>query len=197
MKTDLTAPDSPRVCIHMVCSLDGIIAKSDNSIDWFETEDHYGPGIEATAEEQTLAGIDCYVMGSHTYELAISLADQHGWPYGGKPSYVMTSRELPITQKGVLLFSGDPLQLLERCRENHYQNIWVLGGAALCTSFLNLNLVKEIHVTILPILLGSGLRLFEKLSGDRPLHLIKNRASKAGTIELAYELKNLTLHSSI
>ncbi|MEP7129207.1 MAG: dihydrofolate reductase, partial [Chitinophagales bacterium] len=87
-----------KVTIHIVSSLDGIIAKKDNSISWFDTTDHYGRGIEMTEQDthDFLKTIDCYVMGSHTYEHALELSKSYGWPYGDVPTIVVSHRDLPI-----------------------------------------------------------------------------------------------------
>ena len=56
--------DTFKVTIHMVSSLDGIIAKKDNSVSWFETSDYYEKGVYEQDPEEFLKTIDCYVMGS-------------------------------------------------------------------------------------------------------------------------------------
>ncbi len=80
----------------MVSSLDGIIAKKDNSVSWFETSDYYEKGITEPDAEEFLKTIDCYVMGSRTYEHALELSKSYGWAYGDVPTIVVTHRNLPI-----------------------------------------------------------------------------------------------------
>jgi len=89
--------DTLKVTIHMVSSLDGLIAKKDNSVSWFETADHYEKGIQTTKEdaEEFLKTIDCYVMGARTYEHAVELSKSYGWAYGEVPTIVVTHRNLP------------------------------------------------------------------------------------------------------
>src|ERR1700709_1034671 len=98
-----------KVTIHMVSSLDGMIAKKDNSVSWFETADHYEKGITITEQdtEEFLKTIDCYVMGSHTYEHALELSKSYGWAYGDVPTVVVTHRNLPIDRPHVEIYSGD------------------------------------------------------------------------------------------
>ncbi len=84
----------------MVSSLDGIIAKKDNSVSWFETSDHYEKGITEQDTEEFLKTIDCYVMGSRTYEHALELSKSYGWAYGDVPTIVVTHRNLPIDRLG-------------------------------------------------------------------------------------------------
>ncbi len=76
---------------HGFKPLTGIIAKSDNSVSWFETTDSYEKGITLTEEEtgRFLKTIDCYVMGSKTYEHALELSKSYGWKaYGDIPTIV-------------------------------------------------------------------------------------------------------------
>src|SRR5476651_352098 len=101
--------DSFKITIHMVSSLDGYIAKKDNSTSWFETSDSYDKGVTVTAEEGTefLKAIDCYVMGSRTYELALELSKAYGWVYGDIPTIVLTHRDLPVERPNIEIYSGD------------------------------------------------------------------------------------------
>jgi len=101
--------------------------------------------------------IDCYVLGSRTYEHALEL----GWPYGDTPAVVVTDRKLPPARNSVEFYSGDLKTLVDVKLGPRYRNIWLVGGAMLCQRFLELGLVDEIKLTIAPVLLGEGLRLFD------------------------------------
>src|SRR5438128_10215969 len=85
-----------KVTIHMVSSLDGYIAKKDNSVSWFETSDNYEKGVIGQDAEEFLKTIDCYVMGSHTYEHALELSRSYGWAYGDVPTIVLTHNNLSV-----------------------------------------------------------------------------------------------------
>src|ERR1700712_3889876 len=100
-------PDTFKVTIHMVSSLDGIIAKNDNSVSWFETSDYYDKGIAEPDPEEFLKLIDCYVMGSRTYEHALELSKSYGWAYGNVPTIVVTHRKLTIEKQNIEFYSGD------------------------------------------------------------------------------------------
>ena len=88
--------DTFTLTIHMVASLDGFIAKPDNSMAWFETADHFEKGAEPSKEdiEKFLKSIDCYVMGSRTYEHALALSKDYGWAYGAVPTIVLSYKSL-------------------------------------------------------------------------------------------------------
>src|SRR6187551_1992743 len=96
-----------KLTIHMVSSLDGMIAKKDNSVSWFDTPDHYEKGITQQDAGEFLKTIGCYVMGSQTYEHALELSKSYGWAYGDTPTIVLTHRKLPIERPNVELYSGD------------------------------------------------------------------------------------------
>src|SRR5258708_34197791 len=105
----MTNTDS-RVTIHMAASLDGFIARKDGRVDWLETSDEFAGGetLDPGFVEAFLKTIDCYVMGSRTYETALSFeAKGFGGSYGDKPTFVLTSRELPGTRATVKLHAGD------------------------------------------------------------------------------------------
>src|SRR5215467_1419587 len=103
------------VTLHVVSSLDGFIARGDNSISWLDVNGGvYEAGVSISAEEAAafVKTIDCYVLGSRTYEHALQL----GWPYGDTPTIVLTTRNSPSTKNSVEFYSGDLNTLLN---ENH------------------------------------------------------------------------------
>src|SRR5574338_1454558 len=96
-----------RITIHMVSSLDGFIAKKDNSVSWFDTSDTYEKGISGQDPDELLKSIDCYVMGSRTYEHALELSENYGWAYGDKPTIVLSNRYMKSDRNNIEFYSGD------------------------------------------------------------------------------------------
>lgn len=175
----------------MVSSLDGYIAKKDNSVSWFETSDNYenGVSISEQGQEEFLKTIDCYVMGSRTYEHAFELSKSYGWAYGDVPTIVLTHRKLPIDRQNIETYSGDLNKLVnERLRPN-YKNVWLVGGPMLVRDFIRLKLGDEIRVSILPIILGDGRLFFDHIGQEQALHLKDLTAYKSGMVELCYEIR--------
>ena len=173
------------VTLHVVSSLDGFIAKKDNSISWLDSPGRvYAAGVSISEEEVAafIKTIDCYVLGSRTYEHALEL----GWPYGDTPVVVVTSRELPSARKSVEFYSGDLKTLVDVKLATRYRNIWLVGGAMLCQRFLELGLVDEIRLTVAPILLGEGLRLFGDSLTEKRWNLKNVVGYKNGFVELSY-----------
>jgi dihydrofolate reductase len=174
-----------KVTIHMVSSLDGFIAKKDGSVSWFETSDTYEQGATEENAEEFMKAIDCWVMGSRTYELALKL----GWPYGDTPTIVLTHRGLPADRKSVEFYTGDLNRFVSERLKPNYKNVWVVGGAMLVGDFIRMNLADDIRLTILPIVLGDGTPFFNSIGGEKALHLKNVTAYKNGLVELWYEFR--------
>ena len=181
--------DAFKVTIHMVSSLDGIIAKKDNSVSWFETPDHYEKGIIEQDAAEFLKTIDCYVMGAQTYEHALELSKSYGWVYGDVPTIVVSHRNLPIDRPNIEIYSGDLNKLVNERLKPSYKNVWLVGGALLAKDFIRLKLADEIRLSILPIILGDGIPFFDHIEQERALHLKDVTAYKSGMVELWYEIK--------
>ena len=179
-----------RVTLHVVASLDGFIARKDNSVSWLDIKGSvYEAGVSISEEEAAtfVKAIDCYVLGSRTYEHALEL----GWPYGDTPTVVVTGRELPPAKESVEFYSGDLEALVDVKLAPRFRNIWLVGGAMLCQRFLELGLVDEIRLTIAPVLLGDGLRLFGGLPTERSWDLKNVVAYKNGFVELSYSARTV------
>ena len=180
-----------RVTIHMVASLDGFIARRDGSVDWLETSDEFADGdtMEPEFVEAFLKTIGCYVMGSRTYETALRFESRGlGWAYGDKPTFVLTSRELPRVRESVEFYSGDLAQFVNRRLRSMFRSIWFVGGGAVSAECLRLGLADEVRYSIMPVLIGDGIQFFEKLDRDVALHLSEVKAYKTGMVELCYEV---------
>lgn len=175
----------PVVTLHMVSSLDGFIARRDNSVSWLEDGGGvYEAGVSISPEEVAafVRSIDCYVMGSRTYEHALEL----GWPYGGTSCVVLTRRPLQSARATVEFHSGDLTELVEEKLAQRFRNVWLVGGSMLSQAFLELGLVDEIRFTVAPVLLGDGIRFFGELEKEQRWALKNVTAYKNGYVELHY-----------
>ncbi|WP_430966308.1 dihydrofolate reductase family protein [Spongiimicrobium sp. 2-473A-2-J] len=179
--------DRSKVTLHMVASLDGFIAKRDGNVTWMQSTDRYEQGVTLTEEDIVayLQTIDCYVMGSATYEHAVEL----GWPYGDKPVSVLTHRDLTSDRENVTFYSGDLGTLVNDQLKPNHRSIWLVGGAVLAKAAIRAQLVDDIIISIMPVLLGEGLLFFDHIGREQALHLKDVTAYKDGMVELWYEVK--------
>jgi len=171
----------------MVSSLDGFIAKKDNSVSWLKSSDSYEKGVTLTEEDvaEFIKTIDCYVMGSRTYEHAMVL----GWPYGDVPVIVLTNRDLTTDRENVEFYSGALDKLVNDRLKPNYRNIWLVGGAMLAKDFIRLKLADDIIISIIPVILGDGTLFFDYIGQEQKLHLKDVTAYQDGMVELWYEIK--------
>jgi dihydrofolate reductase len=183
------AVDTFKVTIHMVSSLDGIIAKKDNSVSWFETSDCYEKGVTEENPEEFMKTIDCFVMGSRTYEHALELSENFGWAYGDVPTIVVSHRNLPINRRNIEIYSGDLNKLVNEQLKPNYKNVWIVGGALLAKDFIRLKLADEIRLSVMPVILGDGTLFFDHIEQEQSLHLKNVTAYKSGMVELWYEIR--------
>lgn len=179
-----------RVTIHMAASLDGFIARRNGDVSWLETADEFPEGetMDPAFVEAFLKTIDCYVMGSRTYETALKFeSGGFGWAYGDKPVFVLTHRQLPCNRETITLRAGDIAQLVDELR-GRYRSIWFVGGGDVSGECLRRGLADEVRYSIMPVLIGDGVRFFEHLDRDVALHLTEVKSYRSGMVGLCYEV---------
>jgi dihydrofolate reductase len=177
-----------KVILGLGISLDGYIARKDGAIDWLSMDWDY----DWTAFFKT---IDAVLMGRKSWDVAMKMTpNKKSNPYAGMEAYVF-SRTLKETGiEGIEIVSGNLKEFVENLKSKDGKNIWLSGGGELAKSFLDEDLVDEIHLGITPLLLGAGIPLFPELSREVPLRLVSSRTCKHtkednGMLELIYEVK--------
>lgn len=171
---------------YVASSLDGFIADENDGLDWllqfgFESfQEHY---------DSFIAGVGTVVMGSAAYEF-VRAAGPEAWTYA-QPAIVLTSRDLPtVTEADIRFRSGDIATIhAEAAAAAQGQNTWVVGGGNVAAQYLAADLLDEIHVTVMPIVLGSGKRLLPVASPTPRLTLVNTTQFDGGAIELRYSLR--------
>lgn len=174
---------SGKITLNLACSVDGFIATEDDGVSWF---DEY---TEQTDDQGSMDSfwkffddVDCLIMGSRTYEWIL----EHGeWPYGQKPTYVTTQRDLSLVNEHVELFDGGIDELAHQLKRQYRQS-WFVGGGQLAQTFLRLHQLDEIWLTMIPLLLESGIPLFGDSMGKHDLDLIESTSYPNGVVELRY-----------
>jgi len=162
--------------VFIATSTDGYIARKNGAIDWLDRVQ--GPDYGYAA---FFASVDTLVMGRATYDTMLGFGD---WPYAGKRVIVLTHR--PTTPRRDETFaSATPLELLAQLRDA--RRIYVDGGAVI-RQFLAANVIDDLTLSIVPIVLGDGLRLFAGGEGEHALALDSTQAWPTGLVQLRYRL---------
>ncbi|MDP9347487.1 MAG: dihydrofolate reductase family protein [Actinomycetota bacterium] len=175
-------------------SLDGYIAKTDDTIDWLTGyEGEYAGATELPLGdnyEGFMAGIGALVMGSATYEFVLGLVDAgEEWMYPGRRTWVLTSRDMAVPEGAdVRLVAGDVAALHgEMATSAGARDLWVVGGGDVASQFADAGLLDRVEVTIVPVVLGAGKPLFDRPLAP-PLRLASTRPFANGMVELRYDV---------
>jgi dihydrofolate reductase len=166
----------PRCAAFLAMSLDGFISRPDGSVDWL---DHYPAPPEEYAS--FFGGIDTVLVGRATYDLVLGFPE---WPYRDKRVAVLTHRP-PTSRHGETFVAGDPAHVLAALAASGTRSAYVDGGAVV-SQFLSAGLLDELTVTIVPLVLGAGRRLFQGTLPERRFSLVATRAHPSGLVRIAY-----------
>jgi dihydrofolate reductase len=169
----------PRCSVFIATSLDGFIARRDGSVDWLSVVERPG---EDYGYAHFFAGVDALVMGRRTYDTARGFPS---WPYGGKRCVVLT-HDPPEARHGEQFHAGPPLPLLEQLHADGIRHIYVDGGAVI-RQFLASDLIDDFTLSIVPVLLGDGIRLFEDGGPGKRLRLEASQAFPSGLVQTRYQ----------
>ena len=183
-----------RVQYYAAATLDGFIADPDDGIEWLTGYRGSYDGDDAEAMKGSYddfyEGIGALVMGSTTYEWVLDNVDE--WPYTGKPTWVLSSRDLRQPQSGgeVKVADGPVIELYdELIAAAGKRDLWVIGGGNVASQFADEGLLDEILVTVVPVVLGEGKPLFDRRVPGGPMQLAGTRAWDSGMVELRYEVR--------
>jgi dihydrofolate reductase len=165
----------------VAASLDGFVAASDGNVQWLE------PFTAAGADHfsEMMSSVGAVLMGSRTYEQMLSLG---GTDWFRKPCFVFSSRQLPVTSKDVTVTTGSPHQFLAELDLRGIARAWHFGGPRLFASFRNAGLITEYSLGIVPVVLGSGLPLFESPGPPSRLRLIESKAHPTGVLMVRFRV---------
>jgi dihydrofolate reductase len=182
---------------YCASSLDGYIAEADDTLDWLlgYKGTFKGEGAEPIkgGYERYYEGVGALVMGSTTYEFILGHeAEGTGWPYGGKPAWVLSSRDLPKPEGedvDVRIANAQVKALYdEMIAAAGERDLWVVGGGNVASQFADEGLLDEVLVTVVPVVLGDGKPLFDRRLPGGPMQLRGARAFDNGMVELRYEI---------
>jgi dihydrofolate reductase len=165
----------------IAASLDGYIARFNGDIDWLSSVELEG---EDYGFKDFYNSIDMLVIGRNTYETVLKF---NPWPYSEKRCIVYSSKKL-TAKHNENFFSGTIPELHQYLETKDAKSLYIDGGR-LIQGFLENELLDEITVSVIPILLGSGIPLFGKLAKDKKLKLMECKNFISGLVQLRYSLK--------
>jgi dihydrofolate reductase len=200
----VTSPTVATTVYYCAASLDGFIAGADDSLDWltgyqgsFDGEGaEPDPMSEGGPYEDFYENVQALVMGSATYEWILDHLDLAGggeWPYRGKPCWVLSSRELRLPEGeevDIRVVNATVGELYgEMAAAAGDGALWIVGGGGVALQFANEGCLDEVHLTVVPVVLGAGKPLFERPLPSGSMQLTGTRTFRNGMVELRYAVK--------
>jgi len=172
---------APQFSVFIAASLDGFIAGPGGDLEFLKTVEREG---EDYGYAKFFASVDALLMGRETYDKVITF---ESWLYGDKPTFVATRR--PATSRHSERFvSGTPSELSQILAAANHRHVYVDGGN-LIRQFLEAGLVSELTLSIIPVLLGSGIPLFSAGAPTRGLDLEGSESFSSGLVQLRYRVR--------
>ncbi len=170
-----------KVILYIAMSLDGYIARENDDIDWLSMVENPPEDYGYAAFVQN---VDTVIMGRKTYDKVCSFGIE--FPHKGRKCYVL-SRTKTGADENVEYYSGNLESLILDLKNTEGGNIFVDGGAETVNELLKLGMIDEFIVSIIPIFLGSGIRLFKDGRPEQKLKLRGSTEYAAGLVKLWYE----------
>lgn len=172
-----------KVTLFIAMSLDGYIADKNGNVDWLQGQN---PGEDdMKSYQEFVENIDTVLMGWNTYHQIAAELSPGKWMYEDFTSYVLTHREHPSTEN-IRFVKEDTCELVKNLCKETGKGIWICGGTSIITPLIRENLIDRFHVSIIPTLLGSGIRLFETTDTERKLRLVRTQTYN-GITDVIYE----------
>jgi dihydrofolate reductase len=169
-----------KVILYVAPSLDGFIARKDGSIDWFtkyeSTDEDYGYNA-------FLEGIDALLMGRKTYEQILGFRE---WPYDGKQCFVFSKESINDPRVTAV---PEPVPFTRALKEKDGKNIWLVGGGQAIALLLVHGLIDELILTIIPVILGGGIRLFPSGDSGITCTLRGEKTFSSGLVQVHYSVE--------
>ncbi len=174
--------------LYIATSLDGYIAREDGSIDWLDAVPNPDQIDHGYAEFYET--IDTVILGRKTYEVILGFGVD--WPYPDCKTYIVTSdSDYQVKTENTEVLNEVSREQVDLIKRHSQKNIWIMGGGKLITTFLNLGEVDEMILSVIPTILGKGIRLFPDSPRETSFKIINVQAFETGAINLAYRKNTL------
>ena len=151
-----------KVILYIASSLDGYIARENGDVDWL-------PQSDASGYDKFYKTVDVVILGKTTYDQVLTFGE---YPYKDKKSYIFT-RTKSTAMDGDVEFVSDMDEFAKNTLLKLDGNIWLVGGGQIISTFVNNGIVDEIILSIVPVVLGKGIPLFQNIQKKTKLGLVK------------------------
>lgn len=166
-------------------SLDGFLATKEDDISWLSIVEKEGEDYGYTEFNNT---VDTYIVGRVTYETILKLTGGI-FPQAETHKCIVITRQERDAENGVTFYNGDIEHLIEELKKQEGKNIYCDGGGEIVKLLMEKNLIDEYIVSIIPIILGNGKRLFKGETAMINLEKVDTKTYDSGLVKLHYKTK--------
>lgn len=171
-----------KISLFIAMSLDGYIADNNGSVDWLKGHGEDTHNIDTYSD--FVKDIDTVLMGWNTYHQIVTELSPNKWVYEDFNTFVITHKEY-ISSEKIQFVNTNPVDLIEKLKMKNGKGIWICGGANIVQQLVNKDVIDCYYITVIPTLLGSGIRLFKKVENQIELKLTGTQTYN-GMAELIY-----------
>lgn len=172
-----------KVILYIACSLDGFIAKPNDDLSFLSIVEKEG---EDYGYMDFIRTIDTVILGRKTYDWIMTHVPE--FVHTDKETYVITRTERSAIGN-TKFYTGDLNGLVKQLKQQEGKNIFIDGGAEVVNTLLKEGLIDEFYISIIPVLLGDGVRLFKDGRPEQLLELVSTKQYQKGLVQLHYTRK--------
>ena len=174
-----------KLSLFIATSLDGYIAKPNDDLSFLKLVEKEGEDYGYAAFTST---IDTIIIGRKTYDYVVKEIGSSHYDNGERDVYVITRTERPDDGK-IKFYTGDLTELVHQLKSKNGKNIYCDGGAEIINELLKNDLIDEFIISVIPILLGGGTKLFKAGIPEQLLEFVTVKAFDTGLTQLHYKRK--------
>ncbi|WP_423148069.1 dihydrofolate reductase family protein [Rubrolithibacter danxiaensis] len=174
-----------KLSLFIAASLDGYIAKPGDDLNFLKLVEKEGEDYGYAEFTNT---IDTLIIGRKTYDYVLNEIGSSHYNNGERDVYVITRTERPDAGR-VKFYSGDLAELVHKLKNENGKNIYCDGGAEIINELLKDDLVDEFIISVIPVLLGDGTRLFKDGRPEQLLEFVSAKTFETGLTQLHYKRK--------
>ncbi len=171
-----------KLILYISCSLDGFIAKPNDDLDFLSIVQREG---EDYGYYDFIKTVDTVIVGRRTYDWVINQGVD--FPHLDKESYIITRQVKPSKGK-LTFFNGDLKELVLELKAKKGKNIFCDGGSEIVNQLLSENLIDELILSVIPIIVGDGVKLFKEGIPGQELQLVSAKSYDSGLVQLHYNV---------
>lgn len=175
-----------KISLFIAMSLDGYIAKPNDDLSFLKLVEKEG---EDYGYAEFTSNIDTIIIGRKTYDYVVNEIGASHYDNGQRDVYVITRTERPQVGR-TTFYSGNIPELVKQLKSENGKNIYCDGGAEVINELLKHNLIDEFIISVIPVLLGNGTRLFKDGRPEQALEFITAKTFETGLTQLHYKRKN-------